>query len=258
MKRTVILMIALIMTIGIGAAYASPEKAATAPAAKKPTVKTEKDDPNAGLSGKVVETMDAGGYTYVSLEKNGKKTWVAVPQTKIVVGSNMTFQPGHEMKNFTSPSLKRTFDSVIFSGGPATSGSTPAGHPAAGSAPEGAVGSKAQVASKDKAIKVEKASGPNAFTVAEVYAKRTELNKKPVAVKGKVVKVSLGIMGKNWVHIQDGSGDQKKDTHNLVATTQDTATVGDIVTITGTFAKDRDFGAGYLYKAIVEDAKVQK
>jgi len=137
------------------------------------------------------------------------------------------------------------------------SGTAPAGHPAA-SAPQGATGSKAQIAAKDKAVKVEKAAGPNAYTVAEVYAKRSALNKKTVVVKGKVAKSSQGIMGKNWVHVQDGSGDQKKNTHNLVATTQDMAAVGDIVTITGTFAKDRDFGAGYLYKAIIEDAKVQK
>jgi hypothetical protein len=257
MKRTGIFLIALIMMIGIGAAYASPEKSSKAPAAKKPSVKAEKEDPNAGPSGKVVETMDAGGYTYVRLEKNGKKTWVAVTQTKVVVGSKMTFQPGAEMSNFTSKSLGRTFDSIIFSGGP-VAGAAPAGKPAATAPPQGVTGSKAQIASQDKTIKVEKAAGPNAYTVAEIYAKRSELDKKTVAVKGKVVKVSTGIMGKNWIHIQDGSGDQQQGTHNLVTTTQDMAAVGDIVTITGTFAKDKDFGAGYLYKAIVEDAKVQK
>lgn len=257
MKRSGILMIALIMMIGNGVAFASPEKSAPAPAAKKPSIKAEKEDPNAGLSGKVVETMDAGGYTYVCLEKNGKKTWVAVSQMKVSVGSKMDFQPGQEMQNFTSKSLGRTFDSIIFSGGPMTSGAAPAGQPAA-SSPQGATGSKAQTAAKDKAVKVEKAAGENAYTVAEIYAKRSALNKKAVTVKGKVVKVSQGIMGKNWIHIQDGSGDQQKGTHNLVATTQEMSTVGDIVTITGTFAKDKDFGAGYLYKAIIEDAKVKK
>lgn len=258
MKRSGILVFALIMMIGSVVAYASPETSAPAPAAKKPSVKAEKDDPTAGPSGKVVETMDAGGYTYVCLEKNGKKTWVAVPQTKIVVGSKMTFQPGQEMQNFPSKSLGRTFDSIIFSGGAVVSGTAPAGHSAAGMTPQGATGSKAQTASLDKAAKVEKAAGPNAYTVADVYAKRSELDKKTVVVKGKVVKVSQGIMGKNWIHIQDGSGDQQEGTHNLVATSQDMSAVGDIVTITGILAKDRDFGAGYLYKAIVEDAKVQK
>jgi hypothetical protein len=258
MKRSGISIIALIMMIVNGIAYASPEKSALSPAAKTPSIKAEKDDPNAVPSGKVVETMDAGGYTYVCLEKNGKKTWVAVSQTKIDVGSQMAFQPGNVMTNFTSKSLGRTFDSIIFSTGAVKAGAVPAGHPATSGPTQGATGSKAQVAAKDKAVKVGKAAGPNAYTVAEVYAKRSALNKKTVVVKGKVVKVSQGIMKRNWVHLQDGSGDQQKGTHNIVATSQDIPAVGDIVTITGTFAKDRDFGAGYLYKAIIEEATVQK
>ena len=69
------------------------------------------------LSGKVVETMDSGGYTYVSLENSGKKTWVAVPATAVKVGQMVTCQPGMEMKNFTSKTLNRTFESIFFSGG---------------------------------------------------------------------------------------------------------------------------------------------
>ena len=72
---------------------------------------------DAVLSGKVVETMDSGGYTYVCLEKKGKKTWVAVPQMKVKKGQNMSFQPGTEMVNFKSKTLNRTFDRIIFSGG---------------------------------------------------------------------------------------------------------------------------------------------
>src|SRR6266540_1087362 len=69
------------------------------------------------LTGKVVETMDAGGYTYVLLEKKGDKTWVAVPRMKVTVGEEVSFQPGQEMNNFTSKSLKRTFPKIYFSSG---------------------------------------------------------------------------------------------------------------------------------------------
>lgn len=72
---------------------------------------------DSGLSGKVVETVDAGGYTYVCLEKNGKKSWVALPQSKVKVGQMVTCQPGTVMQNFTSKTLNRTFDTIIFSGG---------------------------------------------------------------------------------------------------------------------------------------------
>ncbi len=256
MKRSGIVMIALVMLIGAGAAFAANEKTSTEPAKKKLTIKEEKDDTSENISGKVVETMNAGGYTYVCVEKNGTKTWVAVPEMKVTVGSHMSFQPGHAMPNFTSKSLNRTFESIVFSGGPASGGGL--GPAPAMTSDSTHAGSKANVTSLDKSIKVEKATGPDAFTVDEIYAKRASLDKKTVAVKGKVIKFSEGIMKRNWVHIQDGSGDQMKGTHDLVATTQETAAVGDIVTVTGTFAKDKDFGAGYLYKAIIEDAKVQK
>ena len=76
----------------------------------------------AAVSGKVVETMDSGGYTYIRLESGGKKVWAAVPTMKVTVGQELKLLPGQEMSNFKSKSLNRTFDSVIFSGGalPAT------------------------------------------------------------------------------------------------------------------------------------------
>jgi hypothetical protein len=250
--------IVLVTMMGMGIALAANEKTASQPVVKTPTVKVEADDALGNITGKVVETMNAGGYTYVCVEKGGAKTWVAVPEMKVTVGSNMAFHPGSVMPNFTSKTLNRTFDSIVFSSGPVAGGGS--GKSASSGMPSDAshAGSKANVSGLDKGVKVEKATGADAYTVAEVYAKRSALDKKKVTVRGKVVKFSGGIMGKNWVHLQDGSGDQQKGTHNLVATSLDTAAVGDVVTVTGTFAKDRDFGAGYLYKAIIEDAKVQK
>ncbi|MDA8099669.1 MAG: hypothetical protein M0042_08585 [Nitrospiraceae bacterium] len=245
MKKLMSILTALTVA-SAGAAFASGDQSAAAPAHKHPTAKEE----SAGdgmLTGKVTETMNAGGYTYVNIEKDGKKTWIAIPETKITVGKEMTFLPGAAMQNFESKTLKRTFDVIIFSGGVAE-----------GSAPQGPTGSKAQVGAKEKNVKVTKATGANACTVAEAYGKSAALNKKTVVVKGKVVKVSKNIMGKNWVHLQDGTGDQTKGTHNLVVTTQDAPEVGDVVTATGTLTKDRDFGAGYKYNVIVEDASVKK
>jgi hypothetical protein len=69
------------------------------------------------LSGKVVETMNSAGYTYISLEKNGKKAWVAIPETSVKVGQKITCQPGMVMNNFKSKSLNRSFESIVFSGG---------------------------------------------------------------------------------------------------------------------------------------------
>ena len=106
-------------------------------------------------------------------------------------------------------------------------------------------------------IKVGKAKGADAYSVSETYEKAGTLDKKTVVVRGKVVKVSRGIMGKNWVHLRDGSGDATKGTNNLVFTSQDVPKVGDVVTARGTLYKDKDFGAGYKYKVIVEEATIK-
>ena len=119
-------------------------------------------------------------------------------------------------------------------------------------------GERANASATSEQIKVEKAKGANAYSVSETYEKAGKLDKKPVVVRGKVVKVSTGIMGKNWVHLRDGSGDSGKGTNNLVVTTQDVPKVGDVVTAKGILYKDKDFGAGYKYKVIVEEATVKQ
>jgi hypothetical protein len=237
------------------AVFASPEKAAQAPANAGKTMQDMMAGPSP-LSGKVVETMSSGGYTYVLLESKGKKTWVAVPQMAVTVGQELALQPGTEMGSFKSKSLNKTFDNIIFSGGPVQpqqASAAPAGpqHGTAGT------GSKA-AAPADKGVKVEKAAGPNAYTVGDVFEKRAELDKKPAVVRGKVVKVSEKIMGSNWIHLQDGTGDAGRMTHDLVVTTQDLAAVGDIVTVNGTVSTDKDFGAGYKYSVLIEKASIQR
>jgi len=78
-------------------------------------------------------------------------------------------------------------------------------------------------------------------------------------VKGQVTKVASGIMGKNWIHLQDGTGNEKKKTNDLVVTTTAAEPeVGDIVTMTGTLVKDKDFGSGYKYDAIIEKGAFKK
>jgi hypothetical protein len=205
------------------------------------------------LSGKVVETMNSGGYTYALIEKRGKKTWVAVPETKVTVGQQIAFQPGQEMKDFRSPSLKRTFDAIVFSGG-ISSGSFGAEKKA--DAKHG--GSKAAAVKSEEKISVEKAQGPNSYSVGEIFGQSKKLNKKKAVVKAKVVKVSAGIMGKNWIHLQDGTGDASKGTSDLIATSQELPAVGDVITVKGTIYKDKDFGAGYKYNVIMEDASIQR
>jgi hypothetical protein len=107
-------------------------------------------------------------------------------------------------------------------------------------------------------VKVSKATGANAKTVSEINAQKKDLKEKKVVVRGKVVKFNSGIMGKNWIHLRDGSGSDAKGDNDITATTADVAQVGDVVVVTGTVRTDKDFGAGYTYSVIIEDAKVSK
>jgi hypothetical protein len=88
-------------------------------------------------------------------------------------------------------------------------------------------------------------------------SKGAELRDKTVLVRGKVVKYNAGIMGKNWIHLRDGTGSVEKETNDVLVTTTGSAKLGDIVTAKGVVHTDKDFGAGYAYKVLVEDATLQ-
>jgi hypothetical protein len=107
-------------------------------------------------------------------------------------------------------------------------------------------------------VKVAKATGPDARTVQEIVANSGGLKDKPVVVRGKVVKFTPGVLGKNWMHLQDGTGSAKDGTHDVVVTTLDEVKKGDVVLARGVVRTDRDLGSGYFYKVLVEDAKIQK
>ena len=107
-------------------------------------------------------------------------------------------------------------------------------------------------------IKVPKAIGPNAQTVAEVITKRVELKDKTVLVRGKVVKFTPEILNKNWIHLRDGSGSASDNTHDVIVTTNDQAKVGDVVVVKGIVHVDKDLGSGYAYKVLIEEATLQK
>jgi hypothetical protein len=100
------------------------------------------------------------------------------------------------------------------------------------------------------------AGQPETRTVAALYQDKTALAGKEVQVKGKVVKVNNGIMGRNFVHVQDGTGDQSSN--NLIITSKQTAAVGDAVTITGKVVLNRDFGSGYSYPLLLEESTIAK
>jgi hypothetical protein len=107
-------------------------------------------------------------------------------------------------------------------------------------------------------IRVEKAEGPDGRNVAELFARKAELRGRQVAVRGKVVKVLHGIMGKTWIHLRDGSGTRANKDDDLTITTADDAAVGEVVLVRGELSVDVDLGAGYVYPVLIEGAKVSR
>ncbi|SHJ42519.1 hypothetical protein SAMN02745165_02326 [Malonomonas rubra DSM 5091] len=225
---------------------------ATPPAMSAPAEQAPKAG---GTSGTVVETMNAAGYTYVQVDSGTEKIWAAAPAFEVKVGDSVVVPDGMAMNNYHSKTLNRDFpvvyfvDSVLNASAPAapTVASTdmPAGHPATNTA--------APAPDVDLS-NISKADG--GLTVGEVYGDKANLSGKDIVLRGKVVKYSPQIMGKNWLHVQDGSGDQAAGTHDLTVTTNITAQIGDTVLVQGPLTVDKDFGYGYQYDVIIEDAKV--
>lgn len=204
--------------------------------------------PGGTLQGEVLETRNVDSYTYLRLKTAGGEVWAAVPTTSVKPGAQVTVGNTMVMENFESKTLKKKFDKIVF--GQVVD---PAGTPAAG--PAAAPPAPPQAA---KPIKVEKATGPDARTVADVVTGKAGLKGKSVVVRGQVVKVNTGIMGKNWLHLRDGSGSATDGSNDILVTTKDTAALGDVVSVKGTVRTDVDLGSGYTYAVLIEDAAVRK
>ena len=194
------------------------------------------------FEGVVVDVLQGGGYTYLQVEDAKKKYWVAVEGVKIEKGTEVRFQEEMRAKNFESKALNRTFDEIVF-------------------------GSNLQYRTKTSEAgnlaliteKVEKSPYQQAgsLSVKEAWEKRAELNGKSITIRAKVVKASSGILNRNWVHLQDGTGEEN-EVGRIVFTSNELPKVGDVVTATGVVSVDKNFGSGYIYKIIVEEAKFTK
>lgn len=229
------------------------------------------------IGGTVTETMNAADYTYMRVKTAGRSTWVAMPATEVKVGDEVRYLPGMVMQNFASKTLDKTFASIVFSPGMADAGASP--EPAEtkdDSAPSSfadALKKEAQLPAQSVAVSqgsggssgavvpsvsanVAKASGDNSYTIGEIFAHAKKLDGTSVRVRGKVVKVSPQIMGRNWIHIQDGTGDPMANSHDLVVTSSELAEVEEVVVVAGKLAAQKDFGFGYEYDAIIEQARL--
>ena len=238
-------MLLLVAASLVGCQRNNPPTVAQAAAAK--TSPAPVPAPANNLSGKLLERIDASPYSYLKIQSAKGEIWAAVPETKVEKGADVTVFNAMQMDNFESKTLKRKFDVVFFGTleAPTASPSPTEQHAAAAKGP-----------TSGPDVKVDKATGPDARTVAEIHAQKMELKEKSVTIHGKVVKFTSQVMSKNWIHLRDGSGEAGKGDNDITITTSDMAKVGDLVLVKGIVRINKDFGSGYTYTVIVEDAKI--
>lgn len=214
---------------------------------------------DATFSGEVLESSDIRGYTYVRLKDSTDTTvWVAVssPPRALKAGETIKVTNASVMTDFFSKSLDKTFDFIIFGQvfGLGDIPTTTTAMSAPGYEPSYP---KSETSSQQESKpKVQKATGPNAYTVEEIFAQKDALKDKEIVIRGTVVKYNEGIMGKNWLHLQDGTGAIEHQNNDITVTINGRSSVGSVVTAKGVLRVGKDYGAGYIYDAIIEDAQI--
>jgi len=231
-------LLAICMILTSTLAWAADQAAATAQA-------------TTSVNGKVLEVKQVESYTYLLLKTQNGDIWTAVAKAAVKKGATVTVDNVTVMNDFESKTLKQTFPTILFGTLANATGKTKDSY---------FMGTAYPIFEKKEAIgdiKVPRAKGDHAMTIAEIFSKSAALKDKPVLLSGKVVKYNPGIMGKNWLHLRDGSGSAADNNNDILVTTQNPAKVGDIVTAKGIVRTDMDFGAGYAYKILIEEATLQ-
>lgn len=239
--RSVLLALVVLGTMALGSPAEPPPDTSpsTPPAAAE----------GRSSSGQVLESMNSAGYTYLQVDTGDATIWVAAPEFVVSVGDTVIVPEGLPMVNYHSKTLGRTFDLVYFVGAVRVVGAEPD--------PHGSLDIHRSRGDNEKPREVDfsdiqKPRG--GWTVEELYAEKEGLAGSEVRVRGRVVKFSSGIMGKNWIHLRDGTG--VEGTNDLTVSTSTFAEVGDIVLVRGILTRDKDLGFGYYYELIIEDGEV--
>ena len=178
----------------------------------------------------------------MQIDDTKKKYWVAVEGTKVEKGTEVRFTEELRAKDFESKALNRKFDEIVFASNLQYRTNVP---------------EKGNLSLITEQVKESPYKQKDTMSIKEAWENRVSLKDKTIAVRGKVVKASPNILGRNWVHIQDGTG-EGTEVGRIVFTSSELPKVGDIVTAKGVVNVDKDFGSGYSYKIIIENATFSK
>lgn len=212
----------LCLLAGFGAGFAVGRGSTPQPPSSSAALSESPPTGGGVLSGRVAEVIQVPQYTYLRLETG---EWAAVSSApSLSTGQQVVLNLENEMKNFSSPSLGRTFASVWF-------GSL-----------QGA-GSRQVAAELQGALKAVDSSGALTLRVADVYAERAVLAGKRVRVKGTVDRVNF-VQGLHYVHLKDGTGASAEKTDDLLCIASAEVAKGAVVSMEGVVAVDKNVGMG--------------
>lgn len=200
----------------------------------------------------VEEVIQTSQYTYLHVKDGDTKPWLAVLKMQAAVGDRYYHKEGLTMTNFKSKELDRTFDEVLFLDNISTTPIIAEDIVDAKKQNSEPVSTGSTILLEKKEIKI--VHDKNDVTIASLFENKAKYLGKTIQMKGQVVKFNSGIMDKNWIHLQDGTEFSKN--FDLTITTSQEVKVGDNITIKGEISLDKDFGYGYFYEVIMENAKI--
>lgn len=214
--------------------------------------------------GTILEIKNAMGYKYLKVNEAGKELWVAIANAPVAVGDKIGYDKKTMMKDFQSKSLDQTFKEIYFASDvylPQKVQKPKSMKEMLGLAPK----KQDPHAGMGRGMLPEEEEKPaipfvkkDSYTIEEIHMWRKSLEGQTISIKGSVYKVSRGIMKLDWVHLGDGTGNEKKLTDDLVFTTASAhIKAGDQVIAKGKVVVNKDFGFGYFYKVIIQDASFQ-
>ena len=262
-KRVIQLLIMLILVITLSATFNSCKKGPKViaePVATQPTSNSgifePKGDSGPATDGQAstnlhsvvaLETRDTEKYTYIKVREGSQEYWVATGKKDITPGASYYYSSSIRKTNFESKEFGRVFDEIFLIGNivPANHGNE--------IRKEGVAKVDVETHSTSDPVQSNVSSGPGEeITILTLVNNPSNFENKRIQLKGTVEKVNSNIMGRNWIHLKDGSMDE----YDLVITSKESVAEGNVIMIEGKVSLDVDFGAGYRYDIIVEDARI--
>ncbi len=217
--------------------------------------KSEGENQSGVHSVMVKEVLQVSEYTYLRVSEDGKEKWLAAPSVQVEKGKTYYFKNGMEMMNFESKELNKTFEKIYFIDKLSTDPNMKV-ETVTSSIPKKNNVSHQAAKPKLEQAKVQVPPTEGIITIAELYENINKYVGLQIKVRGKVTKYNPAILKKNWIHIQDGTA--FNDKFDFTATIDNEVNIGDFVTIEGVIAVNKDFGYGYVYDVIMENASLVK